>query len=619
MKVFGQLEKAQLENTDALTATSPGRIGWNATKGKVEIADGVNVRAVLRNDDKCVLGNSGTDSDNVRLHRAGTGLLQPVLGSDTTAEGSLSANPASLVAGNITASAMLKPDGDLNIPLDNEATTGNISALSTAGKSAIRFNGASAVTVQGIANGADGKCVVFHNVTGNDLTVKAEDTNALTANRVAGSDVVIKPDATASFQYDATTQRWRAISGGASGGGGGLSTVEVTADTTIAAGKRYIVNGASQIVMSIPSSMSLGGEFQVFGKGAGGWKIANASGQTIHDGLGDSATGTDGGMISGHKYATAHLVCGTANTDFWVLDKNGPTALIGAFQGATKGYWAGGRTSGPSWIGSVDKITFSSETCAQTATNLSQDRSACYGASATLKGYVAGGTIYGGSYVNTITALTFSTDGLSNLAATLNTASAAGCSTSSVSKGFFFGGTNGSTLNKLEDINFSDESSNQISASLATQRFGAHGLNAGAYGYASGGHNGSGGIASVEKLTYATEGVTAVTSTFSASLYGGAPASSTAKGFVMAGVYGGSNSSGIRSFTFADESIATLSSTISAPKSNFGGLSAVLKGYAAGGQYYNTIDALTFSTEGCSIIAATLSSAKDNTDGTVQD
>lgn len=88
-KVQGQLEDAQLENrTSDPTAGKAGRMHWDTSTTQMKIDDATNIRAILRNDLKAIIGNNGTAANNVRFHRAANAVLQIVLASDTTAEGS---------------------------------------------------------------------------------------------------------------------------------------------------------------------------------------------------------------------------------------------------------------------------------------------------------------------------------------------------------------------------------------------------------------------------------------------------------------------------------------------------------------------------------------------------
>jgi hypothetical protein len=93
MKVFGQIENAQLENKSSdYSSGVVGRIWWNDTSGQTKVDDGSNIRAILRNDLKAIIGNSGTANNNIRLHRGANGVLQFLFGGDATAEGSISAS-----------------------------------------------------------------------------------------------------------------------------------------------------------------------------------------------------------------------------------------------------------------------------------------------------------------------------------------------------------------------------------------------------------------------------------------------------------------------------------------------------------------------------------------------
>lgn len=90
-KIYGELENAQLEvTTSNASGGTTGRITWNKTNGQAYIDDATNVYAILRNDLKIIIGNNGTSSANVRLHRNTTATLQILTGDDTTAEGSTS-------------------------------------------------------------------------------------------------------------------------------------------------------------------------------------------------------------------------------------------------------------------------------------------------------------------------------------------------------------------------------------------------------------------------------------------------------------------------------------------------------------------------------------------------
>lgn len=99
MKVYSQLISAQLENrTSSHTAAPIGRMWFRTDTTKFVVSDGTNIRSMLRNDQFCVFGNSGTASQNTRLNRSAANALQLVTGDDTTAEGSTSTSCAQIDA-----------------------------------------------------------------------------------------------------------------------------------------------------------------------------------------------------------------------------------------------------------------------------------------------------------------------------------------------------------------------------------------------------------------------------------------------------------------------------------------------------------------------------------------
>lgn len=99
MQIYGQLQKAALEvlSSDP-SGNTQGRVYYNSTTAKAMLDDGTNKLPLLRNDQNCVFGTNGTAASNVRFNRGAAGLLQFVLGSDTTAEGSLSTSLAQISA-----------------------------------------------------------------------------------------------------------------------------------------------------------------------------------------------------------------------------------------------------------------------------------------------------------------------------------------------------------------------------------------------------------------------------------------------------------------------------------------------------------------------------------------
>jgi len=104
---------------------------------------------------------------------------------------------------------------------------------------------------------------------------------------------------------------------GAAPSGGGITWNNVTGTSqAMAVNNAYIANNGSLVTMTLPSTASVGQVVQVQGSGAGGWRIAQNSGQTIRYGDKATTTGTGGRLDSFNRYDGITLVCIVANTDW---------------------------------------------------------------------------------------------------------------------------------------------------------------------------------------------------------------------------------------------------------------------------------------------------------------
>lgn len=113
------------------------------------------------------------------------------------------------------------------------------------------------------------------------------------------------------------------------GSGGGLTWTDVTGTTqAMAVNNGYTANNAGQVTLTLPSTAAYGTIMAVAGKGAGGWKIAQNSGQTIHFGFVNTTSGVGGSLASTNQYDVVFLLCSVANTDFTVLQSIGNITVV---------------------------------------------------------------------------------------------------------------------------------------------------------------------------------------------------------------------------------------------------------------------------------------------------
>ena len=103
-----------------------------------------------------------------------------------------------------------------------------------------------------------------------------------------------------------------------------LAWAEVTG-TSQAAGINwgYITNNVGLVTVTLPSVIPLGKRISIIGKGAGGWKLAQNVGQTIHFLSSNTTTGITGSLASTQQYNCVEIICTTANTDFVVRSSTG--------------------------------------------------------------------------------------------------------------------------------------------------------------------------------------------------------------------------------------------------------------------------------------------------------
>jgi len=108
--------------------------------------------------------------------------------------------------------------------------------------------------------------------------------------------------------------------------GSGLSWTEVTGTSaTLAVNNAYIASNGSLVTLALPTTSSIGDVIYIVGKGAGGWLISQAAGQTLNIGSVASTVGVGGSVASSNRYDSVQLVCTVANTTW---------TNIGGVQGA---------------------------------------------------------------------------------------------------------------------------------------------------------------------------------------------------------------------------------------------------------------------------------------------
>ena len=109
---------------------------------------------------------------------------------------------------------------------------------------------------------------------------------------------------------------------------GGLPWVNVTGTTqAIAVNTGYIANNAGLVTLTLPATAAQGSIIRVAGQGAGGWTIAQNTGQLINFGS-SPTTITTGSLSSTNQFDVVELLCTIANTTFNVLSAQGNLTIL---------------------------------------------------------------------------------------------------------------------------------------------------------------------------------------------------------------------------------------------------------------------------------------------------
>ncbi len=565
MKVYSQLIAAQFENrTSDYAGTVTGAVWLRTDTGRFFIADGTNVRALLVNDQKLILGNNGTAANNVRINRAGNALLEFVLGNDTTAEGTGSANIAQVgfrlanytvaglpAAGNI---------GRLIYNTDNarpEYDTG--AAWSAIGGEADKLvqtfhsSISSGITSGEALTANDAVCIRLHNGTGSFVP------RFFKCDADVGTRSIFVGFAKASVSVTPNIKTYTLSAAYVTG-----NVIPITIN-----GRIYSVSYASssdETLQSLATAIATDADVATaVVTVVGGDQLGNDDRIiTITSVGGLSLNITDTTITGGASQPTVTIAQTQAAVGGSVaLHQYGP---LGGFSGLVVGskYYAD-TTAGA--ITAAPPVTSAYVGYAMSTTVLFVETDVTTKAwpGISVAGYIGGGH---SPEQSQITKFTFSDEQANTLSATFDTAKRNGCGVWSATKGYFVAGYNGGALNTIEDINFANDTSTQIS-----------------------------------------------TTTFNSAYLAGM--SSSSKGYQMAGNNGG-NLSSIYALTFSGETNAGLSETISPARSDLCGVFSPSKGYGMGGyttSYVATIDDLDFGSEISNTLASTLPAGKGASSG----
>ncbi len=106
-------------------------------------------------------------------------------------------------------------------PTQISADQNDYSPTSLSSSFALRLSSDATRNITGLLAGVEGRTLFVHNVGSFSIVLKNESSSSAAANRFAiGSDITMTAGTSVILRYDATSSRWRAVSGVVSSGGG---------------------------------------------------------------------------------------------------------------------------------------------------------------------------------------------------------------------------------------------------------------------------------------------------------------------------------------------------------------------------------------------------------------
>ena len=282
-----------------------------------------------------------------------------------------------------------------------------------------------------------------------------------------------------------------------------------------------------------------------------------------------------------------------------------------------KGYVAGGMLTSTSTTASIQSLTFDTESVSALSATLATARGYLSGANSSTRGYFTSGLSGGGSGLSEVDGIIFATE------AAINPSSVAGAlwtttAVNSTTNGYFAGGTNnGSTaVSSIVRLQFNDETTSTIAATMSVARYGAGGVSSSTRGYFLSGF-GPNFNTEIDGIRFDTEAAINPTATVAISRLAPAAFNSLTRGYIAGGYWGpGDTLKDIDGIRFDTEAAINPTSSLTTAQGRINaGVNSLTKGYTAGGSTdantpQNVINNFVFDTETTATVTATLTVAR---------
>lgn len=397
---------------------------------------------------------------------------------------------------------------------------------------------------------------------------------------------------------------------------GGESWEVVTTNTSVEPNKKYIANSGSRITFTLPASPTVGQFFRFITQGAGGWKVALNGSQVLRI---NSVAYSSSVPVQSSGYAAIELVY-TGSSVFTQASHEGVInyGTIGY------GYMAGGTTG--SDVATINKLAFGTtptvSTLAATLDNSRDFQGGSVGISGTAKGYFSGQYNSGGSAAtNVIDDMNFSNDTSAAIAATLSSARTGVSNGASATYGYMVGGYTSTAVVTADRLNLSNDTRSAATENLDAARYDAGTVQSSTTMFVCGGVTTVPAVNdAIQTLLFSSEVTTLTGNTLPSTLVRTTGVSGGTFGLLLGGdtTGGAAYVTTIRKVTYATATTANHAASLTTAKSGGSGTYNTVAGYINGGttgSVTNVIEEASFITDTTQVISAVLSSARTYSQG----
>lgn len=122
--------------------------------------------------------------------------------------------------------------GTVLSPASISGTVNDWTPTNIATATVIRISTSGLTTITGVCNGFDGRLLILHNISSNNITLSNQSASSLAGCRLitgTGADITMAQDQSVAMVFDGTTNRWRITASPGSSGSGTVTSVATTA------------------------------------------------------------------------------------------------------------------------------------------------------------------------------------------------------------------------------------------------------------------------------------------------------------------------------------------------------------------------------------------------------